>query len=565
MSPFLFLLAMEGLNYMVRKANEMGWIRGFGAHTNRANNMEVTHLLYADDSLVFCGAEVSQIRHLRAILTIFEGISGLHVNWQKSCLFPVNQVNDMQGLADNLGCQVASLPTKYLGMPLGAKNKKLEVWSEVLERSERKLTRWKSQYISLGGRLTLIKSVLDALPTYMLNLFPLPKSIGEKLNKLRRVFLWQGNKEKQGYNLVKWEEVTMSKAQGGLGIKNLSTQNTSLLQKWLWRFCCEDMALWRRFIAEKYGLQSNWITEEVNGTFGCSVWKTIRRMWPDFSAKVTFRVGNGLKTSFWNETWLGDVNLRILFPDLYIISLQQNDTIAQMWTPQGWDLMFRRALNDWEVGRVADLLHALNLFPGTVTEPDKPVWRLHSRGVFTVKSCYWERNTNHLLTTVWPWKLIWKIKVPLKVACFTWLVIRRACLTHEVLQRRGIQICSKCYMCGQKTEVNGHLFLHCKIATDLWNMFVCILGVNWTMPRTTFEVLTHWQGIGKRGSKEDWWKNIPACIWWTLWKERNGRCFEGKVSSPQEIKMRCLSLLYFWCKQNLVGEVDSLVEFKSQL
>jgi len=187
----------------------------------------------------------------------------------------------MQGLADNLGCQVAFLPTKYLGMPLGAKNKELEVWSEVLERSERKLTRWKSQYLSLGGRVTLIKSVLDAFPTYMLSLFPLPKSIGKKLNKLRRVFLWQGNKEKQGYNLVKWEEVIMSKAQGGLGIKNLSIQNTSLLQKWLWRFCCEDTALWRRFIAEKYGLQSNWITEEVNGTFGCSVWKTIRRMWTD--------------------------------------------------------------------------------------------------------------------------------------------------------------------------------------------------------------------------------------------------------------------------------------------
>ncbi|WMV52976.1 hypothetical protein MTR67_046361 [Solanum verrucosum] len=199
MSPFLFLLAMEGLNYMVRKANELGWIRGFGAYTNRANNMEITHLLYADDSLVFCGAEVSQIRHLRAILTIFEAISGLHVNWQKSCLFPVNQVNNMQGLVDNLGCQVASLPTKYLGMPLGAKNKELEEWSEVLERSERKLTRWKSQYLSLGGRVTLIKSVLDALPTYMLSLFPLPKSIGKKLNKLRRVFFWQGNKEKQGY------------------------------------------------------------------------------------------------------------------------------------------------------------------------------------------------------------------------------------------------------------------------------------------------------------------------------------------------------------------------------
>ena len=80
MSPILFLLAMEGLNYMVRKANELGWIKGFGAYANRAINMEITHLLYADDSLVFCGAEVSQIRHL----TIFEAISGLHVNWQKS-------------------------------------------------------------------------------------------------------------------------------------------------------------------------------------------------------------------------------------------------------------------------------------------------------------------------------------------------------------------------------------------------------------------------------------------------------------------------------------------------
>ena len=136
--------------------------------------------------------------------------------------------------------------------------------------------------------------------------------------------------------------------------------------------------------------------------------------------------------SFWNEIWLGDVKMRILYPDLYIISLQQTDTIAQMWSPQGWNLILR-TLNDREVGRVAKLLQALNLFLGINAEPDKPVSKLHSTGVFTVKSCYRERNTNHLLTTVTPWKLIWKIKIPLKVACFTWLVIRRACLTHEVL------------------------------------------------------------------------------------------------------------------------------------
>ena len=87
MSPFLFILAMEGLNFMIRKDRENGWIRGFCANINMKNAMEISHLLYADDFLVFCDAEVTQIRHMRAILTIFEGISGLHVNWHKFCLY----------------------------------------------------------------------------------------------------------------------------------------------------------------------------------------------------------------------------------------------------------------------------------------------------------------------------------------------------------------------------------------------------------------------------------------------------------------------------------------------
>jgi len=88
-SPFLFLLAMEGLNHMIRIANGKGWLKGFSAQTVRGDALEVIHLLYANDSLVLCEAEEIQIRHLRAILTIFEGISGLHVNWNKSSLLSI--------------------------------------------------------------------------------------------------------------------------------------------------------------------------------------------------------------------------------------------------------------------------------------------------------------------------------------------------------------------------------------------------------------------------------------------------------------------------------------------
>lgn len=160
----------------------------------------MSHLFYADDALIFYDAEISQVRHLRAISTIFEGISGLHVNWEKSHIFPINQVGNLQELAGVLGCQLDSLPTKYLGLPLGAKNKELEVWNGVLERCEKKLSRWKCQYLSLGGRLTLTKSVLDGIPTYMMSLFPIPKCIEKKLNRVTKAFLWQGNKEKKGYN-----------------------------------------------------------------------------------------------------------------------------------------------------------------------------------------------------------------------------------------------------------------------------------------------------------------------------------------------------------------------------
>ncbi|WMV32487.1 hypothetical protein MTR67_025872 [Solanum verrucosum] len=91
------------------------------------NALEISHLLYADDSLVFGEAEVTQIRHLRAILTIFEGISGLYVNLHKRFLYPGKYVYNMQLLAENLGSQVEYLLTKYLGMPLGSKHKELEV------------------------------------------------------------------------------------------------------------------------------------------------------------------------------------------------------------------------------------------------------------------------------------------------------------------------------------------------------------------------------------------------------------------------------------------------------
>ncbi|XP_075092306.1 uncharacterized protein LOC107821421 [Nicotiana tabacum] len=150
LSPFLFIIAMEGLNNMIKTAKVSGWVKGFEVNRSGANNLEITHLQYADDTLVFCDAEKDQLRFLRIILVLFEGVSGLHINWRKSNIFPINEVNNMGQLTQILGGEVGSLPTVYLGMPLGARSKSKEIWNSVIEKCEKKLSRWKSQYLSLG-------------------------------------------------------------------------------------------------------------------------------------------------------------------------------------------------------------------------------------------------------------------------------------------------------------------------------------------------------------------------------------------------------------------------------
>ena len=144
----------------------------------------VSHLLFADDTLVFCDVDPSQIVNLRAILARFEEVLGLRINLGKSELVPVGVVHNLEALVGLLGCGQSSLLLEYLGLPLVAKFKDLSVWNPILERMERRLAGWKILYLSKGGKVTLIKSSLLSLPTYFLSLFPLSGKVAKRMEKL---------------------------------------------------------------------------------------------------------------------------------------------------------------------------------------------------------------------------------------------------------------------------------------------------------------------------------------------------------------------------------------------
>ena len=183
----------------------------------------------------------------------FEALSGLRINLNKSEIIPVGSVENVQDLAFELGCGIGSLPSSYLGLPLGANHKSLGVWDTVEDRFRKRLATWKTQYISKGGRLTLIQNTLSSLPIYCLSLFRMPASICSRLEKIQREFLWSGNSLAKKTHLVNWKTVCTEKKKGGLGLRRFSILNKALMCKWCWCFANERDSLWRKVIRCKFG------------------------------------------------------------------------------------------------------------------------------------------------------------------------------------------------------------------------------------------------------------------------------------------------------------------------
>ena len=248
----------------------------------------------------------------------------------------------------------------YLGMPLGAHYKDPSIWNSILEKMERRLSRWKQLYLSKGSKLILLKSTLSSFPTFFLNfllllcfififlsLFTIPQAVTTRLEKIQRNFLWETSDEVFKYSLVVWEKVCLSMEEGGLGITRVGLFNQALLGKWLWRFGREDHRLWRQVIATKYGVDSGgWCTRDVRGTHGCGLWKNIRARAESFFRQVEYAVGEGHCIRFWYDPRSGPIPLKDLYPDLFACAVSKETWIYDLVVSNleggngSWNLQF---------------------------------------------------------------------------------------------------------------------------------------------------------------------------------------------------------------------------------
>ena len=87
-------------------------------------------------------------------------------------------------------CKVESFLSTFLGLPLGARSNSIKLWEPVVEKFEKRLTRWKSNILSMGGHVTMLKVLFACLLSYFLSLFQISKSIKDELDRIHRRFLW---------------------------------------------------------------------------------------------------------------------------------------------------------------------------------------------------------------------------------------------------------------------------------------------------------------------------------------------------------------------------------------
>ncbi|GKB16706.1 hypothetical protein Tco_0850629 [Tanacetum coccineum] len=208
-------------------------------------------------------------------------------------------------MASSLGCTIMENKFRYLGVMVGAGMTRHKAWDDVILKLQSRLSKWKAKTLSIGGRLTLLKSVLGASPLYNMSIFKVPKGVLKVMESIRSNFFKGASMLEKKISWIAWDKVLASKKKGGLGVSSYFALNRALLLKWVWRFVSQDDSLWFRVIQAVHGDKI-----DSHSVRKVSIWSSILKEVQvlkssgfDFLSYCSKRIGDGQSTSFWKETW----------------------------------------------------------------------------------------------------------------------------------------------------------------------------------------------------------------------------------------------------------------------
>ncbi|GKC07019.1 RNA-directed DNA polymerase, eukaryota, reverse transcriptase zinc-binding domain protein [Tanacetum coccineum] len=487
LSPFLFILVMESL-----------------------------HLSFHN---VWCDSNLSTIIR---VLECFFRASGLRINLHKSKLIGIEVERSMvDAAASNIRCMALNISFSYLGITIGGNMSRINAWDSVINKVSCRLSKWKMKSLSIGGRFTLLKSVLGASPIYFMSTFQAP--IQEK---------------------------------GGLGISSYFALNRALTFKWIWRFRSQDSSLWSKVIKSihgedgkisnifKHGTMSNWnnITRGVTHLHSKGI---------DLLGYIKKKTRNGENTLFWNEAWKGDVPFNLLYPRIYALETYKTITVANKMAHSSLTYSLRRiprgGIEQLQMDNLMSNLEGY-ILPNM---HDRWRWSLSGDGNFSVASV---RNLidDKILDVVGS-KTRWNKYVPIKINILAWRLKLDKLPSRLNLSRRGLELDSiTCPSCSLAVESTNHIFFGCSMAKDLYKFIARWWDVS--MPTvSSYDEWWNWFFNLRVTSKiKMLFEGVFYIAWWVIWKFRNNVIF-GPGNQPKDRLLDAIvSLSFTWYMSNVV-------------
>jgi hypothetical protein len=469
LSPYLFLLCAEALSAMLTRAEKKRVLTGV---PTSKKGPTLSHLFFADDGLIFCKANSVEWRRLTRILEKYEVASGQKLNKEKTSIFFRRNTSPEKRMeiTQLSGLQATESYDKYLGLPTLVGKSRTQAFASIKDRIWNCINNWKTKFLTQAGKEILIKAVVQAIPTYCISVFLLPKALCKEIQGMMQRFWWGHKDNTSRIHWMSWERMGKSKARGGLGFRDLEVFNKALLPKQLWRLLQAPDSLAAKILKAKY-YPSNSILEAQLGNRPSYLWRSFMAAQPVLKNGMLWRIGNGDSISVWLDRWLPRPTSYKVFSPRKI--LDQNARVSE-FIDQNTRMWKAGLISEIFLEDEAALICSIPLSPLPVE--DRIIWQGTKNGIFSVRSAYFlelENLANRTGGVSKPdegktWKEIWNLKVPNVVKLFLWKALHNLLPTRTNLARKGIITEAACPICGRMDESVEHILWSCSSSMDVW-------------------------------------------------------------------------------------------------
>ncbi|XP_059627713.1 uncharacterized protein LOC132270551 [Cornus florida] len=544
LSPFLFLLCVEGLSFLLKQAECNHSIHGVKIGPSVPS---VSHMLFADDFILFCRAEDPEVSNLMGILDLYSALSGQRVNFSKSGVFFSKNTDPSfcLSLSRILRIEPSNWVNKYLGLPSLIHRSKAEAFKFLKERIEAKVRTMKGDMLSRAGRKTMLKSFMAALPTYTLQCYKIPSSVAKAITSKFRVFWWSGKADGNPINWLIWNSLC-----GGLGFRDLEDFNLALLSK----FGCRmemgsdfnDQSLFFTVFKQKYFRDKSFLESRcpANASWG---WRSISASKNLIKKGISWVVGDGSSICIREDNWLLDPGKPFISSPSLNPSFQMVEELIDHNTRSWNSALIHQLFNFRDSNLILQI--PLGLSSGSYCR----VWSPSSDGKFSVRSAYrLARSLRELDCSCIPsyshsqmrlslWQSIWKIQATRKILCFLWQCYHERIPDLTKLQSRRISVDNTCFKCGLHDESIGHSIFSCPFSRVVWKALPLRVefcdAENGSWPQIWSSLLSVW-------SQSPLFKDfcsLGASICWNIWKARNALLFKKSGIEVLEVVTKAVS------------------------